>query len=116
MFSISAHLPTALKEFFATGGGAAASWIRGMYCTSVWIRAGGGGGMSLSRRSIISWCVYSTRLMLERASTTSLFVDIWDHSQCKSCVTLCSRPKDDALSDNRFQALIGVKKDDPNNG
>ena len=43
-------------------------------------------------------------------------MDVWAWSQCKSGVTLCSSPKDFALAANMFQAFIGVKKGEPNNG
>ena len=71
--------------------------------------------MRLYRRSILAWSVKSARSTLERAPTASEFVDVWAWSQCKSSVTLCSSPKDAALGDDSYHALIGVKKGDPNN-
>ena len=72
--------------------------------------------MILSRRSILAWSVESARSALNRALTASVFVDIWARSQCKSGITMCSSTKYIALAVTRFQALIGVKKGDPNNG
>ena len=56
------------------------------------------------------------RLTLERAPTSSVCADIWDRSQCNSGVTLCSRPKDAALTANRFHVFTGVRKGDLSNG
>ena len=114
LFSVSPHISTSPTACFAAGGGAAASWVWGMYCTSVGIRAEGRGGMS--QRSILAWSFESNRLKLERASTASAFVDVWAQIQCNIGVTMCSRPKDASLSVNRIQAFIGVNKGDPNNG
>ena len=72
--------------------------------------------MILSWKYFFAWSVASARSTLERASTASAFVDVWNRSQRKIGVTLFSRPKDVALTATKFQALIGVKKGDPNNG
>ena len=54
--------------------------------------------------------------MLGRALTALVCADVWDRSQHKSGVTLCSRPKDTALMAIKFHAFNGVSKGDLCNG
>ena len=117
MLNVSPHQYPAPMACLSTGGGDAASGSCGRNCTGVWIgaEAGGGEGVILS----LSYChacnVALARSMLEKASTASACADVWSWSQCKSGITLPSRPKDTALAAIRFHALIGVKKGDLDN-
>ena len=72
--------------------------------------------MILSLRSFLVWSATSDILVLERASTTLVFVEVWDQIQCKSGVNLHYRSNETSLAKMRFQVLIGLMKGEPNNG
>ena len=98
LFSVSPHLSLALMDCLTTGGGAAASDIRGINCTEVWIWDGFGGGVILSLISYLAWSFAYSMLMMERASTALEYAEVWARSQCNSGVTMHSRTKDAALA------------------
>ena len=72
--------------------------------------------MIFSLRYSLARSVVLARLMLDIVSTAPACADIWSRINCKSGITLRSRPKVAALAAIKFQGLIGFNKGDPNNG
>ena len=71
-------------------------------------RGWGWGGVILSFRSCLAWSVESERSTLTSASIALACEVVWALIQCKSGVTLRSRPKDNDLDEIRFQTFTGV--------